>query len=102
MDDAHGDSLWPPHGTIPAAVMTNKNNTLWAVNLEERIWVIPRFRLLKLHKIVRSLKLRMYKDDDLYYLCNKNKGTELFCIFVFTHTEYWLYSAVAQLNKLKI
>ena len=27
MDDVRGDFLGPPHGTTPAAVIANKNNT---------------------------------------------------------------------------
>ena len=96
MDDAHGDILWPPHGTIPAAVMTNKINTLWAVNLlEERIWVIPRFQLLKLHKIVRSLKLRMYKDEGLYYLYVTKTKALRSCAIAVLHMCFHPYRVLA-------
>ena len=28
LDDIRGDFLWPPHDTIPAAVITNQNRSL--------------------------------------------------------------------------
>ena len=37
MDDVRGDFLWPPHGTKPAAVISNKNLKLGSFKSSEHI-----------------------------------------------------------------
>ena len=49
--------------------------TIWVQTRSDTNWPV------QLQKMARSLKFLIYLDEELYYLCSENKGTDHLCSY---------------------
>ena len=62
-------------------------------------------RAVQAQKQARSLKFQIYEEDEVYYPCSENKGTDqlrgvtakLICTFVFSYADCWFSHQAAHL-----
>ena len=70
--------------------LPTRTNALWPVQSQEN---------------ARGLKLRVYGEEELYYLCSKNKWADQLCnitaqliwVFVFAKAKVWFSHELAQM-----
>ena len=52
---------------------------------------------VQLQKNARGFKFQLSKVEGSYYLCSKNKGAKLICVFVFAYAKCWFSHAAAHI-----